>query len=1068
MIKYLLVIAAVSWPTVYCFSQTNSSVSGQVLSADKHPVGGASVLALNARHSAVVDDQGHFTIHLNGFPDTLLISHVGFAPVKIPVAKRTDNLIIYVNSLNGELDEVIVSSGYDRVNKERMVGSFSQLDSAAYSRRPGMNIIDRLDGTVPGVFFNRKGTAPIQVRGISTIGNGLVGSNFDPLIIVDNFPYNLDLSTINPNDVLSITVLKDAAAASIWGTRAGNGVIVITTKKAGYNQPLHMELQSNVTMQNKPDLYYFPTLSSAEVIDVQQHLFDNGYYDADLENTYDRPVITPVVESLNQFRQGNISQQELSTELNYWKSQDLRRDLNKYVYEPAILQQHYFNVSGGNAMSHHALSVGFNHSLPGIQGSKGNSQYTINSSHSIRPLKNLELEMGVYLTGSTDKSTGSPVTANVFPYARLADAQGHALAIPWNIRASYIDTAGGGTLLDWHNRPLDEVRLADDSRKNQQVRLNAAATYKVFDWLNAQVGYQYITQTGEERQLFGQESFLTRDLINRFSQIDDNGVHRVIPLGGMLDITNISSRSSNARAQLNVNKTWSADHELRALAAAEISENTGMRNYNRFYGYDNELGTYASSLDYSSYFPIYGQLSGDSRIPQQSGTADGIYNRFVSLLANASYTYKSRYTVYANGRRDGSNVFGVHANNRWKPLWATGASWEITRENFFHVPAVDYLRLRASYGYSGNVNNSLSGRPTVMYGDSPAPYTGLATAQPGDAPNPDLRWEQVRTINVGADYTLLHHRLSGSLEWFQKNSTDLISLVPVDQTTGVDRFTVNSASLRATGFEWQIRSQNITGAFGWQTSFSLNYTKTIVTKLPGGRYKAQDFLRYDVNPAEGKLAFGLSSYRWAGLDPANGDPKGYFGKEISNSYRDIANDSIGNQVFNGSSIPLYTGYLLNTLTFRNFSLSANIVYHLKYYYRKPTIRYGDLFQLTNLNIDYRLRWQKPGDEQFTTVPSEIYPSVDRRDAFYEYAQVNVLRADNIRLQDIRLQYQFIKHTGTRFPFQQLAVFLYANNLNMIIWKADADKSKLDPDFGDPGNLAGPPPISWTFGVSLGW
>jgi hypothetical protein len=269
------------------------------------------------------------------------------------------------------------------------------------------------------------------------------------------------------------------------------------------------------------------------------------------------------------------------------------------------------------------------------------------------------------------------------------------------------------------------------------------------------------------------------------------------------------------------------------------------------------------------------------------------------------------------------------------------------------------------------------------------------------------------------------------------------------------------ASLKGKGFDLRLNSINTNGAIKWETAFALSHAKVTVTKFDNGGFKASQFLNSGVNPREGQIAWGLASYKFAGLDPLTGDPQGIYNGAVSKNYVGILNDSIGNQVFHGSAIPLYSGFIFNTVSWRRLSLSANITYRLNFYFRKTTIDYNLLYNSWVGHPDYALRWQKPGDEAHTTVPSMNYPASINRDLFYTNSEVTVKKGDNIRLRDIRLAYQWQNNSAKRVPFKSIQVYLYANDLNVIIWRKE--KSVLDPDYPV---SATPPPRTLTAGVNL--
>lgn len=1056
-------------------------IKGRVVNEKGEPVEGVTVAVKGTNLVTFTNNYGEFSLKGLNNDAVLLFTGTNVETFEIKLNGRSE-LNISLKTKISSLNEVTVkvNTGYEMINKERFVGSYSQLDSQNYHRRVGMNIIDRLDGMVPGIFFNKKGGSNvqnIQIRGISTLG--YENTSTAPLVVVDNFPIgNFDINNINPNDVESITVLKDAAAASIWGTQAGAGVIIITTKKGKYNQRFRLDVSSNITIENKPDLFYFKRVSPSDFITIETNLFNQGFYDGGdfLSNMFTYPVISPVVEILDKRRNGLISAADSAAQINALRQYDVRNDLNNHIYRQAVRQQHYVSFSGGNNLLAYQFSAGYNRSLNNIEGAKGDDQYTINTNASFRPVANLEIQTGINLSLSQNKGYNFNPT-NLFPYSRFVDDNGNALAIPWKYRMGYIDTAGAGMLSDWHYRPMDEIRLADINNTTRFIALKLGLNYQFTNWLKAQVQYQYQVSSSETSNYMSDQTFATRDLINTFANpsTSDPNLRYPVPLGGILDRGNTLIKNYNLRGTLNINKSWGTDHQLTGMAGAEVSDSKGSYgSFQRLYGYNDNTGTYRSNMDYFQVYPLtYAAYPFSSNfIPRNEGYAELDINRFVSLLANAAYTYKSRYTIYVSGRKDGSNVFGVNTNNKWKPLWSAGAGWEISKEKFYNVNWLSFLKLRGSYGYTGNVNNRLSGKFVIADFGSNDFFTGLPYAQPGMAPNPDLRWEEVRIVNIGVDFQALHNRISGSFELFRKRSKDVISLFPMPPSSGVGFFTMNGASMKIKGFELSLNSQNTKGLIGWTTNFGLSYSKTIITDVYTTRgYKAQDFIQFGLNAVPGRIAFGLSSYRWAGLDPVTGDPQGYYNKQVSKDYNAILNDSIQNQVFHGSTIPLYSAFLRNNITWKGFTLSANITGRFNYYFREPSlsINYSATMDGTNYMAEYYDRWQKPGDEKTTNVPSITYPSpadASNRNTFYQYSEIHVKRGDNIRLQDIRLSYQWNNKNLKRIPVQGMQFFFYPNNLNIILWRAE--ESHYDPDFSgnDSAPTAAPIPKTWTAGITV--
>ncbi|MBL1411512.1 SusC/RagA family TonB-linked outer membrane protein [Sphingobacterium faecale] len=1042
-------------------TQPGSVLVGEVRSAaDGQIIEGATVTG--GKKTVRTDAKGMFSIAVDKPKGALIIRHIGYKEQSVAYDNTTTFLSIQLQVGSREIAEVeVVSTGYQHISPERFVGAASKLDSTAFHNQAGKGIIERLKANMTGVLFPWETTSRPAIRGLST----LYTSAMFPLIVVDNFPMDerFDINSINPNDVLDISVLKDAAAASIWGARAGNGVIVITTKKGKYNEKLNFSASSNIGITEKPDLYAYDRIEISDFIDIERFLFDEKHYTAELNNTTTRPVVSPVIEILNRLKLNEIDQATADAQIGALMQNDIRRDLERYVYRSAVQQQHHLGMSGGSANANYALSFGYNANSTNIQNVKPARDYTLKANYGLRPIQNLEVNTGLFYTSAAVPAAALPIFSTI-PYEALADGLGNPLPTSRQYRRSYLDTAGNGQLLDWQYRPLDEIRLADNNSHTQSINLDIGARYRIIDGLTAAVRYNYRTQMGFQKEHFTQDTYYVRDLVNRFTAINGGVAKSEMPMGGYLNLYDLETKSEHIRGQLDYAKNWN-NHSLSAMLVAERSESVNSKRVNTFLGYDDEHETYKRDLNYNVSYPVFQRIAGTTgKLPLSSSVSSGNISRFVSFLTNASYTYKNLYALYGSARRDGTNFFGVTTNNKWKPMWSIGANWNIANEEFFDSSWVNSLKARGSFGYMGNTV-PITGFMTLTY-QSPDEFTDLISATIGTPPNPTLRWEEIKTINTGIDFSLLNNRLSGNIDYFHKKSVDLIANMPIDPTTGIEKLQINSASLKTNGAELNLQSSNIQGAMDWTTGFGFSYVKSIVTKFADNGYRASDFISYMINPTEGQIAYGLSSYKWGGLDPFNGDPQGYLNGELSKDYRAIGNDSIQNQIFHGSSMPLIYGHLNNTFRWKNISLSANIAYQLDYYFRANTIQYATLFGVNRLgHADYYKRWQTPGDENSTTVPAMIYPADSRSDSFYANSEVNVHRADHIRLRDLRLQYTLNKGTLPKLPVQAIQFFLNASNLNIILWRAN--KQGLDPDLSYPSQYHSYPSSRvWTMGCNL--
>ncbi len=1045
-------------------------VSGRVVDENGKPVI-ATVAVKGTNKGTTTDANGFFTLKNVDENATLIISAVNIETYEVKVDGETDLAIINVKIKIAEGEEVkIVSTGYQDIPKERATGAFQKIDNEILNRRVGPDIISRLDGNSSILFDKRDpNNIKLQLRGLYTLTTSIT----QPLIVVDNFPYEGNLNDINPNDVESITLLKDASAASIWGAKAGNGVIVITTKKAKFNQKPAVSFHFNITTIKKPDLFDLPVISSPEYIELEKFLFSKGTFFSDTASNA-RPAFTPVYEILFRQRRGEISQAEADFQINALKGLDARNDFDKYIYRAAVNQQYAANLTGGTETINYLLSAGYDKNLFNLAGNDF-ERMTFRFYNTVVPIKKLQLRFGIFYThtNSSGNSTGDYGTSfyNVgtkplYPYAQIADANGNAMIINAKYRGSFTDTAGMGKLLDWKFRPLDDLRHNNRTSELSSLRADFDISYSIMNGFSVSLAYQYQKNNTTARKQDSEELFSTRDLINRYTNLNaTNASDRYpIPLGGILDLTDGKTSIHSARGQVNFNRTFANKHNLIVIAGTDLRQVSTFIRQSRTYGFNDRLNT--SLVDYNRIFPLYAGLGASTVIPSNNSFSDAL-DRFVSVYANAAYTYNGLYTISVSARRDASNLLGVNTNDKWNPFWSAGAAWNIFKESFYQSSFLPYLRFRATYGYSGNVPNSLSALTTITYRPaSDQPVTNIPYAFISNYPNPNLRWEQVSQVNFAIDFGLKNNIISGTIDYYRKKSKDVLGEELIDPTTGVSAITTNSANIKGSGLELQLNATVVNSSqFKWLARFQFNHVDYKVTRHLRPFAKFEDSIAYVSNgssiiPIEGYTPYLVVSYRWAGLDPLTGDPRGYVNKQISKDYASIFRTPTREQVIHGSALPLYFGNLLNTFSWKGISLSANISYKFKYFFRRKTIKYGDVFQLATIHSDFNRRWQKPGDELITSVPSMIYPNPSaNRDQFYEFSEVTVEKGDHIRLEDIRLSYRPGKTVAGKGPFKQLQFYTYFGNLNALIWKAN--KAGLDP--GNPsGGIRAEKSI--TFGV----
>lgn len=937
-----------------------------------------------------------------------------------------------------ELEEVIISTGYQTIPKERSTGSFATIDNKLLNERVTTSILERLDGTTAGLTFNKGTGAGITLRGLSTLG-GMADNQL--LIIVDNFIYNGNIADINPNDVQQVTLLKDAAAASIWGAKAGNGVIVITTKKGKFSQPAKISLNVNMRVLPEQDLFFEPTMPVPEYIALQEELFGKGYYNTMLNSTAPATIVNPVAEILGKHRAGTLSDEQKRYLLDSIGRNDLRNDFSRYFYRPAVSQQYALNVSGGSGNMTYYFSAGFDRSNAEVIGNH-QSRATIRQQMNFKATNRLEISTTLqYVKNDAATGTEPLLLQSPWPYAKLSDEQGNPLALPYEYRQSYKDTAGNGKLLDWNFRPLEEMRIADRAERGEDLLMNIGVTFRMLKGMDVTAMYQRQSGNTAAEDYRSKESYFTRSRINQFTPPGGTYLNSAVPYGGILLYQNSRQLSQQGRVQMSYNRGWD-HHAVAAIAGAEIQHTSAEADNSFLYGFDKNLLT-SSNADLLRLHPRYMGGSASIALPTlRAGTS----TRQVSFFTNATYTYKERYALSGSARRDASNLFGVSTNNKWTPLWSTGAAWTLSKEPFFNVNWIDMLKLRATYGYQGNTNTSVAGVLTIRYSPGADVLTNVPIASVSNVPNPDLRWERVGQTNIGTDFSLWAGKLSGSLEYYFKNCTDLVANAPIDPTLGAgDEIMKNSAVLHTKGVDVSLTGKLVDNAIKWSTTAFLTWNTNKVKKYLLSPSIARDLVENGgaINPVEGREAYALVAYPFAGLDPATGAALGILNGQPSADYTAIQVETKASDLYTpGSSRPVYVVGLRNVVSWKRIDLSFNLTGNFKYWQHRTYAGSG-IFNggLTGYQ-DYLNRWQQPGDELRTNLPAITYPVNLQQENFYRQSAAMVVRRDHIRLQNVHLNYTF--------PMTTLRVFsnvsFYANLFNVaVLWKSN--KEKGDPDAG---------------------
>ena len=1046
MKKYILIVAMACVP----FIAVHAQLSGYVYGEDGDPVWGAKLRLVQGRQVAHTDADGFFSFRKAAVPDSVFVTSVGYISATIWLTETVSTIGLQRDE--HAIEEVqVVNTGFYQIPKERATGSFAVIDNALLNRSVGGDILQRLEGIASGVQFVNPGgseASDIRVRGLASIQ-----SDATPLIVVDNFPYDGDITSINPGDIEHVTVLKDAAAASIWGARAGNGVIVITTKQGRYNQKGQFSLNSDLTVGQKPDLLYSrDRLPSETVMQIEKEKYEQGGYYLPNNNQIPFPEY---VEMLIARDAGTLSEEEFLRREAALKRTEVREEAMKYLYQPAVAQRYGINARGGGERFTYYMSGGYDRNRDYIIGNR-HERINLNMQNTFKPFGGMEISSSLWYSGQDRRNNGLSIddlTANLThvrlsPYTPLQDGSGKALSLARDYRLPYIDGATAEGLLDWHYRPLEERDLIDRRTRQNELRANTGLRYSFLQNYNLQASYQYLNGHSQGETLYGKDSYYVRNLVNRFTQANGS---RMIPYAGILQLLPpLRYNSHSGRIQFNYTQQIAQGHEVVALIGSEIRQSIEFRKPGAtLYNYDPDLMTGTANYNYAQSNPV--RPNGNGRIPAPSSTNTRYIDRYLSYFGNASYSFREKYILSGSLRWDGSNLFGVKTNQKGVPLWSIGSGWDIGAEEWFRPSSVDHLKLRLTYGVAGNVNKLVSAYPTIGHWGSHI-TSHLDYASILSIGNPSLRWEQVATANIGADFRLWQGRLSGSIDYYIKNAHDLIGADILPPSTGIvtggtalSSNLVNYADMRTKGLDIQVRSRNLNGAFQWNNTLLFHLVRNEVT-----RYKASEtglITLYTSTdnppPREGKskdLIYALPTYR---LDPADGTVMMYVdGERERNAATYINSLAFEDLEEMGVVVPPFYGSLLNDFSWKGLNLSFMLTWRAGHVFRRSTHGPG-LETSVIYHMDYLDRWQKPGDEQWTDVPAISEDNNENLKAAQRNFANFVSRGDHVRLQDISMSYLLPKSKTFLPDIRQVRIYGYARNLG-VLWKKE--KSSLDPDY----------------------
>lgn len=966
-----------------------AEIRGTVKSSTGEPLSGASVQLKGTTTGTTTDDAGRFSLTIPGNQGTLVFSFVGFVSQEINTAGKTE-IAVVLTPENKEAEDIVVV-GYGSVRKKDLTGAVSTVTADQVSQVKGIsNVAQALQGQAAGVQVNQASGQPGQAMIIKIRGTNSMAASNNPLYVVDGLPLDALSAQLNPADIESVQILKDASSIAIYGSRGANGVIMITTKKGRLSANGKAQISYNgyagvQTLRKKIDV-----LSAADYARLQNEVITNDNASGINSPAKPLPWTNAQIDSL----QGKG---------NDW--QDL-------VYRPAFMQDHNLSISGGNEKTKYYTSFGFFDQEGIIRNSKFQRlSFRTNLSNKLTDKitlnTNLSIQNSLYreAVSNADGGGGIAFTTMVMPPTQNV----------YNADGSYTRFTG----VQWGE--TNPVGISNEVlNKNANLRLigNTALNYNITGSL------KLMLSAGVDAGYSKGDYFAPRTVTigNRQETVGGVGV----PLPGVASKSYSNSSSFVTENTLSYFKTFNAKHTLDAVAGITYqktrSENLG-GSANGFVTdalANNNLGATTATI--------------------RNGATSG-YSDFalLSYLGRINYTFDGKYLLTLTGRYDGSSKFGEANKYAFFPSGAL--AWNVDREKFMeNINAISSLKLRTSYGLAGTqaINpyetlSTMSNRTVNMGGSA---FTGYFL---GSLPNISLKWETTRQFDLGIDIGILKDRIMLSADYYHKRTEDLLLPVVLPPSIGFNTAISNAGALQNTGFEFQLSTTNISqNNFTWNSVLTISHNKNKVLNLGVNPLTGEKvtYLEYGaggnwfpmivgqgMSELYGNRVVGVYGSKQEAI--ANGEPA-----KNAGDYKFENRGATGHAVDATDRVtlthlqPKFTFGFNNNLTYKNFDLSIlivgsygnDIVNEFRKYNLSLTDRWVPTYEA------YNNRWQNAGDNKFDK------PSTNSGSAIRDYANsLWVEDGSYLRVRDITLGYNFSPQTLKRLKIPAIRVFVSAQN-----------------------------------------
>lgn len=1109
-IKFLCIIICFFANALAFASAANRTITGVVISGeDNEPLIGASVYvhaddlkkagASQGSLGTITDIDGKFSISIPEKVTRIHCSYIGFEEQAVALQGDKKSYRIVLQPSAHALADVVVT-GYQTLERRKLTAAIAKVELSDAMVGAAKSIDQALAGQIAGVAVTTTSGAPGAPARIRIRGTASLNGTQDPLWVLDGMPLegtdipelskdtdndivNMGQSSIaglSPNDIESITILKDAAATAIYGARAANGVIVVTTKRGRSGKPV-INFNTKLTYTPNLDTSRLNLMNSDEKIDLELQLMKEapfnkwGFYPVPVFPEKGRiAAILKTYDLVDKYKE--LGWDGLTTEaqnaINQLRS--INTDWNDILFRDAFTQEYNLSISGGSEKVTYYNSLGYtldNGNIPGVSMSRFN--LTSKTSYQINKL----LKIGISIFANRRKSqtflTDKYGLTNPVFYSRIANPYFNPFDSNGNYTYDYDVVSGSVTDLNQgfnifeerDNTSKESITTAINSIFDAELRFND-------QWkLTSQIGIQWDQLSQEEYAGFN--SFNIRNQRENTAYYKGNDRIYLIPEGGMLKTTNSTTSQLTWKIQGEYKNTFNDIHDIQVMGGSEIRKNWYENQASTGYGYDPKTLTFINLI-------FRDQTQANEWNLKSKSYKE---NAFASFFANGSYTLMNRYTLGGSIRMDGSDLFGVDKKYRYLPIYSVSAQWRLSNEPFItQFKWIDNLAFRLSYGLQGNIDKNTSPFLVGSYKNiSILPNGNEENIVIDNAPNSKLRWEKTASYNLGIDFSVLNQAINLSIDYYYRKGTDLIGNKMLPLENGFTSMAINWASMENKGVEINLQTRNITTKdFAWYTTFNFAYNQNKVLKVMTDKDQTTPSLEgYPVGAIFVLKTKGINS-ETGQIYVENKDGKAVTVEELFRM-KDLESgdgtysigpdneEQRGFYNYAGTSDAPYTGGLMNTFNYQNWELNLNFSYNLGAHIRTtPSYDITDLDPGRNINRDILDRWTPENtDGKFPALatpnynPADYYLFSSRRD-IYKSLDIWVKKLSYVRLQNIRLAYHLPSEWLHKLRIGGATVGLEARNILVF---GSSYKNYMDPE--SMSNLYSTPvPKSVTFNLNL--